>query len=471
MHHKHLESMAKNNGMSPEDITPEQMQQIKQFVRQQTPNTKGFKHEAWRQSGSLSEAFHKFVPKTAEAETAEQSNDQPQAVAAKEPAAMPNDRTPVAEQSNSTALATKNGIDRAAYLKGIEAQLLRRRELREDQKTELANVRAELARLGHAPTEKTQATAQPAAVSPTAEAPKAAEASPQSPTGERPRAAIAKAKAEAAEHKQHAATLQAALDKLVASRHEAVAKNAEGKATAAHDEKYAKFIEDKDRQIAQHIEEKRKLAEENEKLKGDNPGERRRTEGTLKAQDTNRSNKEELTLRRAAHTHGVDFDKLNEAVDREISQDQEHWDALKKAVGTYGHLSPSERKKLQNGDTESLRKKGFDELEGAVNGDTEGELAHLGVKFDDVMRAIADGMPDKPSAADPDYVEKVASRLKHEQPEPEEARGEADDSESEIPAHNPDDDVPFSLRARGGLIAQYAQQFQNAMERHVCISS
>lgn len=190
-----------------------------------------------------------------------------------------------------------------------------------------------------------------------------------------------------------------------------------------------------------------------------NPQEQRRKKGAAKAVATKGNNKEELNLYRIADAHGVPASELRDAVDQEMVKDSEHWDSLHSVVSQYP-LTPSQRKKLREGDVDSLPKYRFDELKDSLE-EESGELRHLGLNFDQVFEAIRNGMPPKPSMADEEYVSKVARQM-----EPG-GHGEGHGGRRAPVAVPDDDNVPFSLAARGELIAHYARQFNDAIARYV----
>lgn len=160
---------------------------------------------------------------------------------------------------------------------------------------------------------------------------------------------------------------------------------------------------------------------------------------------------EDLNVYRVADARGVKASDLRDAAERQISIDSEHWDTLRNVLGSWAQMSPGQRKMLAKkdetkfaGDMEEMRER----------------AEASGIDFEAAKDALKNGMPPKPSLSNPDYLEQVADAMGRETP-----RGEADDS-FEPAATSPDDNVPFSLAARGGLIARYARQFGEAMAQY-----
>lgn len=412
--------------------------------------------------------------------------------------------------------------DRKAYLRGIEKGLMHRREPDAKDKDDLAKVRQQLADMGEAPAEKAAAPAPqpaPAAAKPAAKKDPAPAPHPDAAHHARE---IGKAHAEVAaaqtdladahahnaatpEHAQHVAELKAKLQRYEKHIADQEARHTTEKSNihAGH----APYVADLKRQADEHQKGRAAAEAEVKQLKDDalvaaNGGnemdkktmakKRRAKAGREQAVETGRSTKERLAISEAAHDHKVDREHLASAVHASLEKDLPAWHALREAVGTHNQLFQNERKELREGDEDSptARKMRLDELQNSLESE-HGELAHLGVSFKDAFKAIQEGMPPEPSMSDEDYVDQVASELasgNHALSNPEQrgetghdrgghggggqtgSRGEADDSDiNPAPHHHDDDNVPFSLRDRGGplphLVAQYARQFQDALDR------
>lgn len=282
---------------------------------------------------------------------------------------------------------------------------------------------------------------------------------------------LAKARAEVEAARQEAAAAHKARDSVlseharyIAHAEEMTRKHAELKGQLQNYEAHHKAYVDDLKAKNKGLDEKLTAAEQKYARMFDNPRERRKAEGGAKRNETVGSQKQRLTLLEAAHAHKVDPDELGAAVDAQIAQDEEHWQRLKEVVGKNNNLSPPERKKLQEGDEASLKGRGdYEEMQERAE--------QAGMDWQTVWDAVTNGMPPKPSAADEDYVAKVASQL-----EPRghgtgggggRAAGAGEADESDLPApHQEDDNVPFSLRDRGGLVAVYARQFDDLIAQY-----
>lgn len=129
------------------------------------------------------------------------------------------------------------------------------------------------------------------------------------------------------------------------------------------------------------------------------------------------SRSERLNISELAHGHGLKPDELLAAVDKEAAKDSEYWNNLNEIVKNHKIKSDAHRQKLQEGDETNLPKKRFDELQDAIE---TGEHRHSGVTYDEVLDAIKNGMPPKPSAQNREYVREIAQVL---------SRGEAHDED------------------------------------------
>lgn len=209
------------------------------------------------------------------------------------------------------------------------------------------------------------------------------------------------------------------------------------------------YTDDLKRQIEDHRVAREKQAQEYS-AKFDNPGAERRSRAADAGARSRAGHVSELNVYRAAEQHGVSPKELSDAVDQEIEKDTDHWNQLKEIVGNR-QLSPAQRKALQNGDVTSL--KGHGDFEEARE-----QAERTGMDFDEVMDAIKHGMPEKPSAANAEYVNQVAQRFARENPE----HGDAyeDDIEPAVAHPNDEDNVPFSL---AGLTKQFHTAYYAAL--------
>lgn len=145
-----------------------------------------------------------------------------------------------------------------------------------------------------------------------------------------------------------------------------------------------------------------------------------------KRQDQNLFDRAEHNILKIAAERKIATEKMHAAVDRAIETEREHWDLLKGVVGTSNRLTPSQRKKLREGDEASVKGvSDFDELR------ERAEAANI--PFETVKDVLKHGMPPEPVATNKAFVERVADELAREQPAAE--RGDA--SEENLPPDVP----------------------------------
>lgn len=119
-----------------------------------------------------------------------------------------------------------------------------------------------------------------------------------------------------------------------------------------------------------------------------------------------------LTIFEVAETYNLRPTSLFDAIEADLAMASEHWQNLLEATEGYRNLSPSERRILAEGDEADprLRSLRLDELWYSLE-DPDGERSHLGIKRDEALEVLKNGMPTEPSMSNRKYVESVAAKM------------------------------------------------------------
>lgn len=134
--------------------------------------------------------------------------------------------------------------------------------------------------------------------------------------------------------------------------------------------------------------------------------------GVAKRGRTQRTLWGRLTIFEVAEAYNLRPPTLFDVVEADLAMAVEHWQNLLAATEGYRSLTPSQKRILAEGDEadprlQSLR---LDELWYALE-EPDGERSHLGIKRDEVLEVIKNGMPAEPSMSNRKYVEGIAAKL------------------------------------------------------------